>query len=51
MILEIGKTYTTESGRKIKVMAYADKYYMLRFSGCMPFVRRENMLEELKIKL
>ncbi len=30
----------------IKVMAYADKYYMVRFRSCMPFVVDEAELTE-----
>ena len=39
-ILFIGK-----EGEYLKIMAYADNYYMVRYKGCVPFVCTEKELE------
>jgi len=38
------KLTNAESNNYLKVMAYSDGYYMLRFKGCMPFVKSKKDL-------
>lgn len=43
-----GKIETITKEREVRVMAIAEKYAMVRFKGCMPFVVRESELKELE---
>lgn len=43
----VGKSYMTHELRSIKIMAFADNYYMCRYVGAVPFVIRKKELNEL----
>lgn len=35
--LQVGKKYPTFLNGYIKILAFADSYYMARYKGCFPF--------------
>lgn len=39
MTVEVGKSFITNSGSKMKVMAVVDGYVMFRYSGCIPLTK------------
>lgn len=41
----IGK-YVTVKKTDLRIMAFAEGYYMARYKGCMPFVCNEQELEK-----
>ena len=40
----VGQKIPMISGGYLKIMAYADGYYMARFKGCIPFCCRQDEL-------
>jgi hypothetical protein len=48
--MKVGDTYLTDN-LDLRIMAIADKYVMLRYKGCMPFVESIKDFEKRKLQL
>jgi hypothetical protein len=49
-LYSVGKKYPHITNGYLKIMAYADGYYMARFKGCYPFVATESEITKRLIQ-